>query len=189
MCGNGYCEVGELDFTVTGKTCGADCPGVFSCPVGDVNSIVGDRSLQCVGKGSCVPATGTCKCEPGYAGANCGVCAEGHTATNGVCAKPLEDIAQANTLAGASSTDKSSSKTDIGVVLVGVIFGLVGIALIVVAACWIMALRQRAHEAKMEALLSGPEPARPTARVQRPSKSEVANEPEIPTRQLTECAV
>ena len=196
MCGNGYCEVGELDFTVTGKTCGADCPGVFSCPVGDTNSIVGDRSLQCVGKGSCVPATGACKCEPGYAGANCGVCAEGHTASNGVCAKPHNDIAQAqaNAIADASSsTAKSSSSGNaagVGVVLVGVIFGLVGISLVVVAACWIMALRQRAHEAKMEALLYGPEPARPTARAQRPSKSEqVVNEPEIPTRQLTECAV
>jgi hypothetical protein len=190
VCGNGYCEFGEMSFSTSRKTCGTDCPGIFSCPVGDANAIVGDRSLPCVGKGACVPATGTCKCEPGYAGANCGVCAEGHTATSGVCAKPHRNTAaRPSETLDAGAPDQQSSKPAVSAVVVGVIFGVAGLALICVAAYWIVALRRRSHEPQMDAVICGPEPDIPTARAQPLATAEVGNEPEIPTRQITESAV
>jgi hypothetical protein len=90
VCGNGACEAGEelRDCSADGScanqlmACIADCPVARkSCPA--VNDV------QCNGKGSCLPASGTCSCYAGYTGAECQQCAVNYVAVGPVCMRGL----------------------------------------------------------------------------------------------------
>ncbi len=76
-CGNDACETGEAcDDDVCVSGCRVDCPVVVrSCPVGTPSSVTGARSAAaCSGSGTCLPATGSCRCFNGYVGADCSLC-------------------------------------------------------------------------------------------------------------------
>eukprot|EP00873_Tetraselmis_striata_P041711 jgi/Tetstr1/461975/TSEL_007048.t1 len=194
VCGNGFCEYGELELRYSPSTCGIDCPGVYSCPVGDTNSLVGDRSLQCVGRGTCVQATGACKCDEGYTGPNCGACAAGFSAANGACYPESElrpvSPKEADEPTSSSAMDSQTMRDAI----IGALFGLLGLVLIGVAVYWMVALRRRKAEARDSGLayrVQEPVSRAPTPTLPPPPSGVLSahHEPEVPTRQVTETQV
>lgn len=73
-CGNGWCEWGEQSRAgqpANISFCPSDCVvEMLACPLGA-------SDLTCSGVGVCVPATASCDCFTGYAGADCSQCATG----------------------------------------------------------------------------------------------------------------
>jgi hypothetical protein len=77
VCGNDACETGEACSDVECVSgCRVDCPVVVrSCPVGTPPSSAATRSAAtCSGSGTCLPATGSCRCFNGFVGADCSLC-------------------------------------------------------------------------------------------------------------------
>lgn len=169
---------------------------MFSCPVGDSRAIVGDRSLQCVGKGTCIRATGTCKCEQGYTGSNCGACDSGYKAINGACFVPhspsngTDGIQAVSPRENADFSDARASGVDDATLdlLIGVVFGILGLFLVAVGVFWVVALRRRAAASTHEQLLVAAPPLFGGSGAQEPrvTESSAADEPQLPTRQLAE---
>ena len=77
VCGNKNCETGErCDGTNAATCCKADCPlELKQCPVPS------GSTMQCGGQGTCITASGACKCfgSLGYTGADCSSCKMGFT--------------------------------------------------------------------------------------------------------------
>jgi hypothetical protein len=77
VCGNKNCETGErCDGTNAATCCKADCPlELKQCPVPS------GSDKQCGGQGTCITASGACKCfgNLGYTGADCSSCKMGFT--------------------------------------------------------------------------------------------------------------
>jgi len=163
VCGNNHCEIGEFFGSAThnvASECPADCPAYIGCP--------SSAGKTCSGNGDCATASGECKCKTGYAGDDCSVCAAGFLSANGLCV--LE--------AGTRSTnggDKSNA-TDI---ILGVVFGVVALVLIGLLCYYVFVIRKRNEASREEGLAF-------SSQQQVPASNE---EPDIPTRQLTENTV
>eukprot|EP00951_Prasinocladus_malaysianus_P039170 scaffold436192_cov39-Prasinocladus_malaysianus.AAC.1 len=124
--------------------CAADCPAVLtSCPVGDANALVGEKFESCSGNGGCALSSGKCNCDEGYSGDNCGVCAEGYTAANGLCH-------------GAEQVDvlnaKSSGSSDTTSIVLGVVFGIIALIVLALLVYWLLVLRKRRDASREEGL-------------------------------------
>eukprot|EP00873_Tetraselmis_striata_P025923 jgi/Tetstr1/446187/TSEL_003588.t1 len=179
VCDNGICEIGEM-LPVAGSLpedlCAQDCPGVVSCPVGSAADLVGERYSTCTGNGACVQSSGECRCNTGYAGENCGQCANAFVAQDGKCVAIAteEDVQELE----KEITQTSSDNTQRDIIL-GVVFGIIALILISLGMYWMLVLRKRRAGAREEGLAF-------SSQQQVPASNE---EPDIPTRQLAENTV
>mmetsp|Transcript_31010 Transcript_31010/g.87838 ORF Transcript_31010/g.87838 Transcript_31010/m.87838 type:complete len:1345 (-) Transcript_31010:247-4281(-) len=167
VCGNGKCEIGEFFHHVSHNpvsTCAADCPDFKSCPA--VSGKV------CGGAGQCATDSGSCICSKGWDGPACTKCADGYTKVNGLCSTSVEPREAPTT----SSDSGSSNARDI---ILGVVFGIVALVLIGLLCYYLFVIRKRNEASREEGLAF-------SSQQQVPASNE---EPDIPTRQLTENTV
>ena len=167
VCGNNFCELGEflghLSFHPN-SACAADCPDYKACPS------VGGR--VCSGAGSCATDSATCICLTGYAGAACTRCLPDYERINGFCqrTRSVDALEEGGTVAGSTNTKN---------IVLGVVFGLVAVILIGLLCYYIFVLRKRNANSRYEGLAFSSQQHVPLSN----------EEPDIPTRQLTENTV
>ena len=175
VCGNGHCEIGEFFHHVShtpATACAADCPDYKSCPA------VGGK--VCGGAGQCATDAGLCVCSKGWDGPACTKCAPGYKKVNGKCTSkdstttPVEGAG-----AGDRGTASSSSSSNARDIILGVVFGIVALVLIGLLCYYLFVIRKRNEASKEEGLAF-------SSQQQVPASNE---EPDIPTRQLTENTV
>mmetsp|Transcript_8061 Transcript_8061/g.23091 ORF Transcript_8061/g.23091 Transcript_8061/m.23091 type:complete len:959 (-) Transcript_8061:217-3093(-) len=185
VCGNSECEIGEFvghtSYSAS-MSCAADCPGFKSCPIIDGN--------VCSGNGGCNSDVGECKCSAGYTGSDCATCAAGYQATvAGKCVIPGsgEQISPPGSSPAQENVDPSSvppsqeegsDGSDTSVIL-GAVFGVIACVLIGLGCYYVFVIRKR-NEANRDVGLGFICEEQPVAS---------REEPDIPTRQLTESTV
>uniref|UniRef100_A0A061QYW1 Laminin EGF-like domain-containing protein n=1 Tax=Tetraselmis sp. GSL018 TaxID=582737 RepID=A0A061QYW1_9CHLO len=168
VCGNDVCENGEMNSCP--KDCGLTEPSTpprqgSTCPS------VGGR--VCAGRGTC--SSGQCVCNTGYSGADCNSCAEGYEKnTGGVCAEKRADVDPRDNDADA---DADAAKTRS--IILGVVFGIVALLLIGLMCYYVFVIRKRNQASREDGLAF-------SSQQQVPASNE---EPDIPTRQLSQTAV
>jgi len=182
VCNNGVCEIGEM-MPITGAMrqdlCADDCPGVVSCPVGSAADLVGERYSVCTGNGACVQSSGQCRCDAGYAGANCGQCAPGYIAQDGKCASTADREIVVEPVDGNNNEVAASSDSSQRDIILGVVFGIIALILISLGMYWMLVLRRRRAGAREEGLAF-------SSQQQVPAGNE---EPDVPSRQMVENVV
>lgn len=130
--GNGVCETGE----VAGS---ADCPVAQSCTMPtamDTGEVLGNAARECAGKGTCIRATGSCRCNSGYVGDACDRCdaAEGYvavpTSSGNACTRLAQDFVTPTPPASPPATPPPAEvDADSGLgtgAIVGIAVGAVG---------------------------------------------------------------
>lgn len=131
--GNGVCETGEIPGS-------EDCPLPQSCPfptAADDGEVLGNAASQCGGRGTCMRASGICKCPPGYRGDACDRCdvADGFvavpTANGNACTRLAQDFVAPTTPVPPMTQPMVPNEEDddggLGTgVIVGIAIGAVG---------------------------------------------------------------
>ena len=169
VCGNNVCEIGEYigaaDHTSAAE-CPADCPAYIGCPA--------PNGILCGGHGECASATGMCKCAEGHAGEDCSTCKIGFSLVDGACV--ASGVRSDRDVPIEANEEDDSNATSI---ILGVVFGVVALILVGLLGYYIFVIRKR-HDASREEGLAF------HTQQQVPASNE---EPDIPTRQLTEDSV
>ena len=165
VCGNNVCEIGEYigaaDHTPAAE-CPADCPAYIGCPA--------PNGVLCGGHGQCASGTGVCKCNAGHAGEDCSTCMDGFNLVDGVCVssgfraerEPIE----------AKEAEESNATS----IILGVVFGAVALVLVGLLGYYVLVIRKRNEASRDEGLAFT-------------AQEQASEEPDIPTRQLTESTV
>lgn len=165
VCGNNHCEIGEFighEAHSSASECPVDCPSYNSCPA--------KNGKECGGNGICSTDSGTCKCKTGYVGDDCAACAAGFHVQDGLC------VAHSTAVRSTDETPTKSNATDI---ILGVVFGVVALVLVGLFCYYVFVIRKRNEASRDEGLAF-------SSQQQVPASNE---EPDIPTRQLTENTV
>ena len=186
VCGNSECEIGEFighTSYVDSMACASDCPGFKACPT--------FNGEMCAGNGGCNSDEGVCKCAPGYTGADCSKCADGFSlnvagkcvtfgglnAPGGVPAAPAAPGTRAVSPSNLAEAEEEGG-SDKSVIL-GAVFGVIAVVLIGLGCYYVFVIRKR-NEANRDGGLGFICEEQPVAS---------REEPDIPTRQLTESTV
>ena len=166
VCGNNVCEIGEFigaaDHTSAAE-CPADCPAFIGCPA--------PNGILCGGYGECASATGMCKCNEGRAGEDCSTCQSGFNLVDGVCVSAGFRSDRDGPIEATEAEDSNATS-----IILGVVFGVVALVLVGLLGYYIFVIRKRNDSSREEGLAF-------STQQQVPVSNE---EPDIPTRQLTE---
>ena len=169
VCGNNVCEIGEYigaaDHTSAAE-CPADCPAYIGCPA--------PNGILCGGHGECASATGMCKCAEGHAGEDCSTCKIGFSLVDGACV--ASGVRSDRDVPIEAKEAEDSNATSI---ILGVVFGVVALVLVGLLGYYVLVIRKRNDASREEGLAF-------STQQQVPVSNE---EPDIPTRQLTENTV